>query len=203
MKAYQRSNPDQPQDYRRERPSVRRAIVAIKERISCIEVADHHAAGKGDGWRRLGADKWTRRCILPGHEDKTPSFVVYQTTDSFYCFACQVGGDVITLEKVCGGHAETWTAVVELSQRYGVPLPKRSRSWYQRQERQKPVREEIRRARAEVLRRRLFKVVMLPLIKNTTSNEREFREEVERAWADFKAVPVRMLLDRYDHLGGV
>lgn len=33
----------------------------------------------------------------PFHNEKTPSFRVYKENDSFYCFGCGVGGDVITL----------------------------------------------------------------------------------------------------------
>jgi DNA primase len=125
MEEYHRAVPGPPGDHRSEHPGIRRAIAAIKEHVTCLDVADYYAGGRGDSWRREGANRWRRRCILPGHEDKTPSFLVYEDTDSFYCFGCKVGGDTITLEKLCGGHDVTWTAVVELSQRYNVPLPER------------------------------------------------------------------------------
>jgi len=32
----------------------------------------------------------------PFHDDRKPSFVVYSTTQSFYCFGCQAAGDVFT-----------------------------------------------------------------------------------------------------------
>jgi len=35
----------------------------------------------------------TGRC--PFHNDKTPSFYVYEESNSFYCFGCHAGGDVI------------------------------------------------------------------------------------------------------------
>ena len=51
------------------------------------------------GRRRLRA-----RCPLPGHErDREPSFVVYAEQDSFYCFGCGRGGDVITLVEAIEG----------------------------------------------------------------------------------------------------
>src|SRR5215218_583473 len=155
MEYYHRADFGSPGDHRSESFGIRRAIAAIKEQVSCLDVADYYAAGQGDSWRREGADRWRRRCINPDHEDKTPSFVVYERTDSFYCYGCQVGGDAITLEKLCGGHDVTWTAVVELSQRYNVPLPERTRSWYAKRERQGPIRDAIYEAKVHVARRRL------------------------------------------------
>jgi DNA primase len=37
------------------------------------------------------------RCPLPGHEDRTPSFALRFTTNSFRCFACARSGSVIDL----------------------------------------------------------------------------------------------------------
>ena len=52
-----------------------------------------------DGGRRLRA-----RCPLPGHErDRDPSFVVYAEQESFHCFGCGRGGDVITLVEAIEG----------------------------------------------------------------------------------------------------
>ena len=35
--------------------------------------------------------------LCPLHNEKTPSFHVYPASNSFYCFGCNQGGDVITL----------------------------------------------------------------------------------------------------------
>ena len=35
-------------------------------------------------------------CLCPFHSEKTASCVVYHETESFYCFGCGAGGDVIT-----------------------------------------------------------------------------------------------------------
>lgn len=43
--------------------------------------------------RRSGSN-FVGRC--PFHDDRTPSFVVYPETRSFYCFGCQAHGDVVT-----------------------------------------------------------------------------------------------------------
>ena len=44
----------------------------------------------------------------PFHMEKTPSFMVYKNTQSYYCFGCSRGGDVITfiMEKENLGYME-------------------------------------------------------------------------------------------------
>lgn len=39
-------------------------------------------------------------CCCPFHAEKTPSMKIYKDTNSFYCFACHAGGDVITMAKL-------------------------------------------------------------------------------------------------------
>src|SRR5215208_7237878 len=91
----------------------------------------------------LGGKAWfTGRCPLPEHEDKTPSFYIYPP-GRFWCYGCGRGGDVVDLEFFCGGFGELWEAVVSLAVEFGVELPQRPRSWFPRQERQKPVRDAI------------------------------------------------------------
>lgn len=60
--------------------------------------------------------------LCPFHNEKTPSFVVYPENQSFYCFGCGVGGDVINFVKRIDnvGYVE---AVKSLAGRAGMPLP--------------------------------------------------------------------------------
>jgi hypothetical protein len=46
-----------------------------------------------------GTRRWKTRCPLPGHNDTTPSFFIYENTDSAWCFGCQRGGDVLKLTQ--------------------------------------------------------------------------------------------------------
>jgi hypothetical protein len=193
MEEYHRADPGPRGNHRSEHPSIRRAIGALKEEVSCLQVADYYAAGQDGGWRREGSERWRRRCILPGHEDKTPSFVVYERTDSFYCFGCQVGGDGITIEKLCGGHDVTWTAVVELSQRYNVPLPERPRSWFAKEDRQRPIRDAIYEAKVYAARRRLYRKFFEPII--LASKDEEDRAHDAQLFWQVTDLPARHLID--------
>ena len=64
----------------------------------------------------------THTGLCPFHSEKTPSFVVYPETQSYYCFGCGAGGDVITFIRTMNnlGYVE---AVKFLASRAGMPLP--------------------------------------------------------------------------------
>lgn len=48
------------------------------------------------GYTSLRRDGHTSRCLCLFHSEKTPSMVVYNNTQSFYCFGCGAGGDVVS-----------------------------------------------------------------------------------------------------------
>ena len=60
--------------------------------------------------------------LCPFHNEKTPSFVVYPDTQSFYCFGCGAAGDVISFVRKYNnlGYVET---IKQLASRVGMPLP--------------------------------------------------------------------------------
>lgn len=41
--------------------------------------------------------------LCPFHKEKTPSFYLYANTNSFYCYGCNMGGDVIHLTRLLYG----------------------------------------------------------------------------------------------------
>ncbi len=41
--------------------------------------------------------------LCPLHKEKNPSFYIYQETNSFFCFGCHVGGDVIEFIRLQQG----------------------------------------------------------------------------------------------------
>ena len=63
--------------------------------------------------------------LCPFHGEKTPSFTVYPETDSFYCFGCGAGGDVITFIKRIE-NLDYIDAVKLLAQRAGMNMPENS-----------------------------------------------------------------------------
>ena len=60
--------------------------------------------------------------LCPFHSEKTPSFHIYTDTQSFYCFGCGAGGDVITFIKRIE-NLDYIEAVKLLAQRAGLEVP--------------------------------------------------------------------------------
>lgn len=60
--------------------------------------------------------------LCPFHNEKTPSFTVYEDTQSFYCFGCGVGGDAVTFVKKIE-NLDYLDAVKALAQRAGMQMP--------------------------------------------------------------------------------
>lgn len=60
--------------------------------------------------------------LCPFHNEKTPSFTVYLNTQSYYCFGCGSGGEVITFIKNIENLDYT-EAVTLLAERSGLALP--------------------------------------------------------------------------------
>lgn len=85
----------------------------VKHRTSVTELISRFVPLK-----RAGSN-WVGRC--PFHSEKTPSFTVFPATESYYCFGCGAGGDVITFTMQAEG-LEYREAVEQLASAAGVPL---------------------------------------------------------------------------------
>ena len=74
------------------------------------------------GYVNLRKRGTTMTGLCPFHNEKTPSFTVYLETQSYYCFGCGAGGDVITFVRNMDnlGYID---AVKVLAQRAGMALP--------------------------------------------------------------------------------
>ena len=64
----------------------------------------------------------TYSCRCPFHTEKTPSCHFYPQTQSFYCFGCGAGGDVINFIRMIE-NLDYMEAVRFLAQRAGMPMP--------------------------------------------------------------------------------
>ena len=63
-----------------------------------------------------------RKGLCPFHNEKTASFAVYEDTQSFYCFGCGVGGDVIGFIRNIE-NLDYVEAVKKLAERAGLAMP--------------------------------------------------------------------------------
>lgn len=64
----------------------------------------------------------TFSCRCPFHTEKTPSCHFYPQTQSFYCFGCGAGGDVVNFIRLIES-LDYIEAVRFLAQRAGMPMP--------------------------------------------------------------------------------
>jgi hypothetical protein len=137
--------------------SYTRPIDAAKEAVLVIDLADRLA---GPGKMRRVGKTWATNCLLPNHEDRTPSFVVYPETNSWYCFSCLRGGDVVELARLVWGYdqRDAHVAAAMLLMEFGHEVPQRPPAWFRKQERQKPVRDAAHEIKVRSAQRRLMRI---------------------------------------------
>lgn len=90
----------------------------LKSKIDIAEVVSSYVHLEEKGSR-----KWA---CCPFHHEKTPSFCVHSQTQTYYCFGCHVGGDVITFVQEIE-HTDFMGAVKILADKYHVEIPDFSR----------------------------------------------------------------------------
>src|SRR3954466_9378334 len=78
-------------------------------------------------------------------EDRSPSFTVYPETDSFFCYGCLVGGDIVELARHAWGYPkeEVAMAAAQLLHEFGHEIPRRPTSWHRKQTRQERARRAV------------------------------------------------------------
>ena len=87
----------------------------IKSRLDIVEIVSEYASLK-----KRGRAFWA---CCPFHSEKTPSFSVSPERQTFHCFGCGKGGDVITFIMEAE-HLEFREALERLAERAGVTLTK-------------------------------------------------------------------------------
>lgn len=90
-------------------------IEELSRRNSIEDVVSSYIALRTRGRTRVG--------LCPFHGEKTPSFTVYPENNSFYCFGCGAGGDVITFVKKIE-HLDYMDAIRFLADRAGMEVPR-------------------------------------------------------------------------------
>jgi hypothetical protein len=165
--------------------SYTRPIDTANEAVSVIDLADRLA---GPGKMRRVGKTWTTNCLLPNHEDRSPSFVVYPETNSWYCFSCMRGGDVVELARLAWGYdrRDAHVAAAMLLMEFGHDVPQRPPAWFRKQERQKPLRDALEQVKVRSARRRLMRAFG-PLVASIKHPE-ERREEAQRIWHELDEI---------------
>ena len=158
----------------------RKCCEAVRDAVPIEEIARRYTELESFG----GKAWFVGRCPLPDHEDKTASFYIYPP-GRWWCYGCGRGGDVVDLEFHCGDYGELWEAMISLAGESDVELPERPPAWFRKQERQHHTRAAVEETKMNVVRRRLFRHLILPLI-NTIEDEEEHNRELDRAWSEFQ-----------------
>ncbi len=86
----------------------------LKYQNDIVSVIESYVHLKHSSRNRVG--------LCPFHSEKSPSFTVFQDSQSYYCFGCGAGGDVITFIKQIE-NLEYIEAVKFLAQRAGLSMP--------------------------------------------------------------------------------
>ena len=89
-------------------------MMELKARSDIEEIVGAYVNVKRRGRNLVG--------LCPFHSEKTPSFTVYPDSQSFYCFGCGAGGDVVTFVRRIE-NLDYIEAVKLLAQRAGIPMP--------------------------------------------------------------------------------
>src|SRR5215203_4908774 len=160
--------------------SYRGPIDAAKEAVSVTDLAERLT---GPGVRR--GREIAFRCPL--HDDHDPSLRVDPDKGVWFCDPCLRGGDVVELARLAWGYdqRDAHVAAANLLHEFGHEIPQRSPAWFRKQERQKPRRDAVEEVKMNVVRRRLFRHLILPLL-NTIEDEEEHDRELDRAWSEFQ-----------------
>lgn len=90
----------------------------VKSSVNIVDVIQEHVRLRPSGPNRFMG-------LCPFHNEKKPSFTVHVVHQFYKCFSCGVAGDVFKFVMETQG-ISFYEALVQLAERYGIPMPKRS-----------------------------------------------------------------------------
>lgn len=175
--------------------SARRIIDAANAAVPTLDLADM-LAGAG-GLRRVGK-AWVGRCVLPDHEDRTPSFSVDPAKNLWNCFGCNRGGDAVRLACLTWGYQpggkEEQMAAADLLHTFGHEIPGRPPTWYAKEQRQKEARAAFERVRVGACQRRVYE--LLRREQDAIGNTEPTEAELEYMWEGARHIAALLVADR-------
>lgn len=130
--------------------------------------------------------------LCPFHSEKSPSFTVFQ--DSYYCFGCGAGGDVITFVMQSEGMTYP-DAVKSLAERAGIPIPQDSSGYAVKEK--KPV---LSRERAFEINTAAARIFHANLSLPEASGAREYFSNRELDNATIRRFGLGYALNSFDDL---
>ncbi|GET38196.1 DNA primase [Microseira wollei] len=109
-------------------------IEEVKQRADIVDVISEHVVLRKRGKDFVG--------LCPFHTEKSPSFTVSPSKQMYYCFGCQAGGGTIKFLMELGKQS-FGDVVLELAQRYQVPIKTLQAEQRQELQRQLSLREQL------------------------------------------------------------
>ena len=150
-------------------------IEIVRSQADIIDVISDHIV-----LRKRGKDY---QGLCPFHEEKTPSFTVSPSKQLYYCFGCGAGGNVFKFLMELG--KESFSEVVlELAQRYQIPVKTLEPEQQEELQRELSVREQLYEILA-VAGNFYQHVLYQPEGKaalDYLKTERQFNEETLQTW---------------------
>jgi len=109
-------------------------IADVKDRVDIVDVVSEHVVLRKQGKDFVG--------LCPFHDDKSPSFRVSPSKQFYYCFSCGAGGNSIKFLMELGKRPFS-EVVLDLANRYQIPVKTLQPEQRQELQRQLSVKEEL------------------------------------------------------------
>lgn len=109
-------------------------IEAVRERADIVDIVSQHVVLKKQGKDFVG--------LCPFHDDKSPSFSVSPSKQFYYCFSCGAGGNAFKFLMELNQRPFA-DVVLDLAQRYQVPVQTLEPAKRQELQRQLTLREQL------------------------------------------------------------